>query len=241
MTPVLTETAIRDPGSGTRDPVEPTDTSVNEAKRPDWAGPLLLMVAFAVIHTWPLALAPGTHSRNDNGDAQLNTWILAWIEHTLPRDPMHLFQANIFYPARDVLAFSEPLMVPAILGAPIAWPGGSPVLVYNLMVIAGFALSALATYALALKWTHDRIASVLAGTTFAFNTHTLTRLAHVQALHLYGLPLALLAIDRLLSAPRTRDAFRLAWWMVVMAYTSGYLVIFGTVMVVTAAVVRIRE
>src|SRR6478672_7482553 len=132
MTPVLTETAIRDPGSGTRDPVEPTDTSVNEAKRPDWAGPLLLMVAFAVIHTWPLALAPGTHSRNDNGDAQLNTWILA---------------------------FSEPLMVPAILGAPIAWLGGSPVLVYNLMVIAGFALSALAAYALALKWTHDRIAS----------------------------------------------------------------------------------
>jgi hypothetical protein len=63
----------------------------------------------------------------------------------------------------------------------------------------------------------------------------------VQALHLYGLPLALIAIDRLLSAPRTRDAFRLAGWMVAMAYTSGYLLIFGTVMVVAAALVRIRE
>ncbi len=241
MTPVLTETPIRDPGSGTPDPVERIDTSVKEAKLPDWAGPLLLMVAFAVIHTWPLALAPGTHSRNDNGDAQLNTWILAWIEHTLPRDPMHLFQANIFYPARDVLAFSEPLMVPAILGAPIAWLGGSPVLVYNLMVIAGFALSALAAYALALTWTNDRIAALLAGTTFAFNTHTLTRLAHVQALHLYGLPMALLATDRIIRGGRVRDGAWLAAWMIVLVYTSGYLLVFASIVVAIAMLLRGRE
>ena len=121
---------------------------VKPARLPNWVVPLLLVIALAVIHTWPLALAPGVHSRNDNGDAELNAWILAWVEHTLPRDPMHLFQANIFYPARDVLAFSEPLIVPAILGAPVAWLGGSPVLVYNVMVIGGFAFSALAGYVL---------------------------------------------------------------------------------------------
>ena len=60
------------------------------ARLPNWVVPLLLVIALAVIHTWPLALAPGVHSRNDNGDAELNAWILAWVEHTLPRDPMHL-------------------------------------------------------------------------------------------------------------------------------------------------------
>src|SRR4029078_3324650 len=140
---------------------------VKEAKLGGWAGPLLLILAATGIHTWPLAPAPCTHSRNDNGDAQLNAWILAWVEHTLPRDPMHLFQANIFYPARDVLAFSEPPIVPAILGAPVAWLGGSPVLVYNLMVIAGFAFSALAGYVLLLRWTRDRMASRRPGTTGA--------------------------------------------------------------------------
>ncbi len=208
---------------------------------PDWAGPLLLILAATVIHTWPLALAPGTHSRNDNGDAQLNAWILAWVEHMLPRDPMHLFQANIFYPARDVLAFSEPLIVPAVLGAPFAWLGGSPVLVYNLMVIAGFALSALAAYALMLRWTHDRIAALLAGTTFAFNTHTLTRLAHVQGLHLYGLPMALLATDHIITDGRTRHGLWLAAWMVVLAYTSGYLLVFASIAVAIAMIVRLRE
>ena len=119
--------------------------------RTRWTAPILLCLLFAIVHTWPLALAPGFHSRNDNGDAQLNEWILAWVEHTLPRDPLHLFQANIFYPSNDVLAFSEPLIVPALLGAPVAWLGGSPVLVFNLLVIAGFALTALAGYVLVLR------------------------------------------------------------------------------------------
>src|SRR6185503_16107135 len=209
--------------------------------RARWIVAILLCLAFAIIHTWPLALAPGAYSRNDNGDAQLNEWILAWVEHTLPRDPLHLFQANIFYPARDVLAFSEPLIVPAILGAPVAWLGGSPVLVYNLMVIAGFALSALAAYALMLRWTHDRIAALLAGTTFAFNTHTLTRLAHVQGLHLYGLPMALLATDRIITDGRTRYGLWLAAWMIVLAYTSGYLLVFASIAVAIAMLVRVGE
>jgi len=214
---------------------------VKPARLPNWVVPLLLVIALAVIHTWPLALAPGVHSRNDNGDAELNAWILAWVEHTLPRDPMHLFQANIFYPARDVLAFSEPLIVPAILGAPVAWLGGSPVLVYNVMVIGGFAFSALAGYVLMLRWTRDRMASLLAGTTFAFNTHTLTRLAHVQGLHIYGLPMALLATDRIITEGRARQGIWLAVWMIVLAYTSGYLLVFASIAVAIAMLVRMRE
>ena len=195
----------------------------------------------AVVHTWPLATAPGTWSRNDNGDAQLNEWIMAWVAHQMPRDPAHLFQGNIFYPAKDTLAYSEPLIVPAMLGAPVAWLGGSPVLVFNLMVIAGFALTALAGYALVFAWTGDRAAGLLAGSMFAFNTHTLTRLAHVQGLHIYGLPLALLATDRIITGSSRRAWLWLALWMAVMACTSGYLVVFASFMIAVAIVTRVPE
>jgi hypothetical protein len=205
-----------------------------------WIGAAILCLACAVVHTWPLALAPATYSLNDNGDAQLNEWILGWVEHTLPRDPLHLFQANIFYPAKDSLAFSEPLIVPALLGAPVAWLGGSPVLVFNLMVIAGFALSAFAGYVLIVRWTGDRAAALLAGTTFALNTHTLSRLAHVQAVHIYGLPLALLATDHVITRGRMRDGLWLSVWMTAMAYTSGYLLVFASIMVAIAVLVRVR-
>jgi len=203
-----------------------------------WIQAAVLCLVLAIIHTWPLAAAPATWSRNDNGDTMLNEWTLAWVEHQLPRMPHRLFQANIFFPSRDALAFSEPLIVPAILGAPIAWLGGSPVLVFNLVLIAGFALTALSAYCLVVRWTGDRVAGMLGATIFAFNSHTLTRLPHVQAMHLYGLPLALVATDRLLISARRRDGLWLAVWLAILAYTSGYLVVFGIVMVAVATMAR---
>lgn len=200
-----------------------------------------LCLLLAIVHTWPLATNPATLSRNDNADAQLNAWILAWVAHQLPRAPAHLFDGNIFYPARDSLAFSEPLIVPALMGAPLHWLGASPVLVYNILLILGFALTAWAGYAVAYEWTGDRAAGMLAGAMFAFNTHTLTRLGHIQGIHAWGLPLALLATDRILVHARWRDAVWLAVWMTAMAYTSGYLIVFGAIMVAVIVVTRAAE
>src|SRR5207249_966168 len=163
------------------------------SRRTMFVGAFGLCLLLAAAHTWPLVLHPSRYSRNDNADTELNEWILAWIEHQLPRNPAHLFEANIFYPAHDALAFSEPLIVPAVMGAPLAWIGASPVLVYNVILIVGFALTAFATCLLIEAWTRDLLAGLLAGSMFAFNTHTLTRLAHIQGIHIYGLPLALLA------------------------------------------------
>ena len=209
--------------------------------RHSWVFPLLFAIGLSIVHTWPLATNPAALSSNDNADAQLNEWILAWVAHALPRDPLHLFQANIFYPANDSLAFSEPLIVPALMGAPLAWLGGSPVLVLNLVMIAGLALTAFAAYQVIFTWTGNRLAAALAGATFAFNTHTLTRLAHLQALHIYGLPLALLALDRLVSSARMRDAWLLAAALIMLAYTSGYLLVFGAVMIAVAVLARSSE
>ncbi|HEY2434779.1 MAG TPA: hypothetical protein VGI12_19055 [Vicinamibacterales bacterium] len=191
---------------------------------------LAVCVLLALIHTWPLAMHPGRYSRNDNADTQLNEWILAWVEHELPRAPLHLFEANIFYPAHDALAFSEPLIVPALLGAPIAWSGGSPVLVYNLVLIAGFALTAFATFLLVESWTGSFFAGLLAGSAFAFNTHTLTRLPHIQGIHIYSLPLVLLAADTLLREGSWKAGAALVGGLALAAYTSGYLIVFAAVM-----------
>src|SRR5436190_4070387 len=199
-----------------------------------------LCVVLAVLHTWPLVVHPGRYSLNYNADTQLNEWILAWIAHQLPRAPLHLFEANIFYPAHDALAFSEPLIVPALIGAPLAWAGGSPVLVYNLVLVAGFALTAFATFLLVERWTGSWTAGLLAGSAFAFNTHTLTRLAHIQGIHIYGLPLALLAADRLFRDGSARTAAALVVALVLAAYTSGYLIVFALVMLGIVALFHVR-
>ena len=107
-------------------PEEPRPlTGGRRASRP-WVRHAAVLAFFAVmaaVHTWPLASAPGTLSRHDNGDALLNEWTVAWVQHQLPRDPLHLFDANIFYPERNTLAFSEHLFVQSMLGLPLHWAG----------------------------------------------------------------------------------------------------------------------
>ncbi|MGB2717664.1 MAG: hypothetical protein WBC51_26000 [Vicinamibacterales bacterium] len=209
--------------------------------RAHWWGASLTCLLLAVLHTWPLATAPHRLARHDNADVMLNEWIIAWVQHQLPRDPLRLFEANIFYPAHDTLALSEPLIVPALLGAPVRSLGGSPVLVHNVLVIAGLALTALAAYALIHAWTGDQLASLVGASAFAFNAHLLLRTTHLQALHAYGLPLALLAADRLVISQRARDAGWLAFWLIVLAYTSVYFAIFAIVASVIAILARYRD
>jgi hypothetical protein len=137
-----------------------------------------------VLHTWPLATGPAVLSRHDNADAMLNEWIVAWVAHQAPRAPLRLFDANIFHPEPRALAFSEHMTVQGLMGAPVLWLGGSPLLAYNLLVMAGLALSAWAMWLLLKRWTGSSAAGAVAGSLLAFNAHTLTRLPHLQALHL---------------------------------------------------------
>jgi hypothetical protein len=202
---------------------------------------LAVFVALAMAHTWPLALAPGTLARIDNADTQLNAWILAWVPHQLARDPRHLFDANIFYPEPNTLAFSEHLFVPAMVGAPLTLAGASPLLVHNLVLLAGFALTGWVTCLVLARWTGSWTAGLLAGSVAAFNSFTLTSLPHVQATHAEFLPLALLAFDRLLERPGVRRALALGTWFTLQALCSLYLLVFTTLALVAGALARADE
>ena len=195
-----------------------------------------LFLLLAVVHTWPLA-ADLSQSRVHD-DVWLNAWAVAWIAHQLPRDPLRLFDANIFHPHSGALGYTEPLIVPGVIGAPILWLGGSPLLAHNVLVLLGFTLTALAMYALVKTWTGDHRAGLLAGTLFSFSTVLLTRVAHLQAVHAYWLPLAFLAFHRVMTRRRAMDAVGLGACVVGAALTSGYLVVFVTFALGAAALAR---
>jgi hypothetical protein len=199
---------------------------------------LTLFVLLASVHTWPLATAPGRLSRNDAHDTVHHEWILAWVAHQLPHDPRHLFDANIFYPERDTLAYSDHLIVQAIVAAPLLWSGASPVLAYNLLLVAGLALTGWTTSFVVGQWTGSRLAGILGGSLMAFNAITLTRVPEIQDQHLEFFPLTLWALDRLLAAPRVRHAMQLAGWFVLQALTCGYWLVFTSLALVAAVVVR---
>ncbi len=182
----------------------------------------LLFALLAALHTWPLSSAPAGLSLNYNADAQLNAWILSWVARTVPSDPLNLFNGDIFAPEPATLAYSEPLVVPALIGAPVRWLGGSPVLTFNLVMLAGLTLTALSGWYVTWKWTGLNGAALVAGALLAFNEHLLIRLPHTAASHLWGPPLALYLADRLVERPTRRHAVLLALVVAATAVTSVY-------------------
>ncbi len=211
------------------------------ARRHPMAAVFLLFLAMTVVQTWPLASDPAHLSRNDNADTVLNEWALSWVAHQAVRDPLHLFDANIFYPERYTLAYSESMIVQAAMAAPLLWSGLSPVLVYNLLVIAGFALNGFVMTWVMRRWTGDMPASIAAGILFAFNSNILTRLPHMQALHVEFLPVALLAWDLLLREERVKHALLFGAAVALQSLTSVYLLVFTFSAVSAAVIARASE
>jgi hypothetical protein len=202
---------------------------------------LTLFAALAVAHTWPLARDPARLSRFDNADAALDVWTLSWVARAIVRHPGRLFDAPMFHPERDALAFSEPLLVQGALAAPLVGAGARPLLASNLVLLAGLALSAWTMSLVIARWTGSAWAGLVAGSLFAFNTHLLTRLPHLQAMHVEFLPLAFAALDRLIDRARARDAIALGVSYALQALSSGYLLVMGAVALAAGSLVRPAE
>jgi hypothetical protein len=223
-----------------------TFAGLTAGARPAWqwlrahpaAFALCFFVILTLVETWPLVTDVAHLSRTDNADAVLLDWVLAWFAHQAPRAPLHLFDTNAFYPDRNTLAFSEAMIVQSAMAAPIIWAGGSPVLAFNLVMLAGFALSGWAMYVVIARWTDNQIAGLTAGVIYAFNAHSFTRLPHLQAQHTEFLPLALYALDRVLRVPTVRHALKLGLWFALEALTSIYLLVLTAVALTVAFLVR---
>src|SRR5215467_4142878 len=80
-----------------------------------------LYLAFALVFTYPLIahLDSGILRNLDTEDAFEQTWVVAWVQHVILTHHASLFDAPIYYPARDTLAYQDNLIPIAILTLPL--------------------------------------------------------------------------------------------------------------------------
>ena len=157
--------------------------------------------ALALVLTWPLG-SPGARLVPDTNDAFFNIWRLSWVAHQLVHQPSALFDANIFYPARHTLAYSDAMLLVGLAGAPFLWAGVPPAVVHNGLLIAALVSSAWASAVLARRLTGDRLAAILAGVIVGFAPYRFAHIAHLELQWLVWMPLALLALHTLVERPR---------------------------------------
>ena len=188
----------------------------------------LLFGFLAVFVTWPQArqISRGV---DDFGDPLLNAWTLAWVAHTLPTHPTEIFNANIFFPEKRTLAYSETLVVPALLVAPVLWLGGGPILAHNLLLLAGYMLSGLTMYVLVRSLTAHRGAALVAGVVFALYPYRTEAYAKVQLQLAFWIPAALWSLHRLSAEPHARWGALAGLFAALQVYSCVYYGIFAIV------------
>lgn len=208
----------------------------------------LLFLALTSFLTYP-QVRHLTTGVNDAGDPLLNVWAVAWIAHQLPFSPGHIFDANIFYPERRTLAYSEALLVPGVLSAPIIWLGGGPVLAYNLLFLSGFVFSGVGTFLLVRLLTGRTDAAILSGIFFAFQPYRIDHYPHLQMQMTQFMPLALWALHRAIASGRVRDGVVTGLFVACTALSStyygvffaAYLAVVGIVLLLTVGRERFRR
>jgi hypothetical protein len=140
----------------------------------------------------------------DFGDPIFSAWRIAALTHQLATDPLHLWNGNIFYPAPFTLTFSDSLFLQSILGAPFLLAGADPLVVMNALMVIAFPARGLAYFFVTWRLTADPQAALVAALAAAWSPFHGDHYSQLELQWTAFVPLALLALLRLLATPRWR-------------------------------------
>jgi hypothetical protein len=169
-------------------------------------------------------------------DGPLVIWILSWSAHALRDQPLRLFDANMFYPHDNSLAYTESMAPLAPLWALLHGATGDPVLSLNLFLLLITVLNMCGGYVLARWLTGRTDAGILAAVLFAFNGYASAQRMHLQLQVMFLVPIGFLLLFRWLERRRHRDAILLAITWAALAVTVVYYgVIFSLMVAVVLA------
>ena len=192
--------------------------------RREWQLLLLATLALTLLWTAPwlrvvengLLDARSQGQIQEDSDAQLVIWTLAWQAHAVRTNPASFFDANIFHPSAGTLLGSDLFVSPALLAAPIYWVSNNAILAANLLAIAGYGLCFLLGYLLVRRSQGTPLAATLAGIAIALGPFRVPPSLHALQYSAWLLPLVLLLWAR---AEERANATR--WLLLALGITLG--------------------
>jgi hypothetical protein len=153
-------------------------------------GALLAGLLLALLTTWPLVLHLPSRIAPDLGDPVRTAWQVGWVGHAMLHNPLHIFNANDFYPHPLSLAFSD-----SLLGyGPAGFFGSGTVAAlvrYNLLFLFAWTLCFFGAYLLARELGLRRLGAAAAAGAFAYAPYRVTEAGHLHVISSGGIPLAL--------------------------------------------------
>ncbi len=166
----------------------------------------LTYFALSAFYLRPILRVFGTHIAPDPGDPVFNLVVLKWGMHQIRLGLPDFWDLPFFFPARGATTYSDHLIGPAAFGTLLTSLQPNPLVVYNTLLLASFALSGWTTWYVLRRRGLGMTAAFLGGCMFAFCPIRWDQLSHLQILLMQWIPLTLWSWDRLLERPAWRRA-----------------------------------
>ena len=183
-----------------------------------------LFVALTIWISWPLPRLFGTALAGQDSDVPINLWANWWTGLAMSGQ-VSLWQTSyLFFPVGADLTFHSFSHFNSVL-ALLLQPMLGQIPAYNSIILLNYVLSGIAMYQLARHLTGSRLAALLAGIVFAFNSHNQYQSAHPVLLSIWCLPWATLSFLRINEGKGYRSVLALALMIILTTATSTLLLI----------------
>ena len=188
---------------------------------------------------YPLSASPGSTVVWDAPDTHVYLWTLAWDAYAFLHQPLRIFDANIYYPFTNTLAFSENLIGSAFFAAPIIWLTGNLVLGMNLTALITCVLCGVGGYLLARRWHLSPPAAFLCGLVFEFAPPRFIKLGQLHLTAIQWIPFTLAFLHSYLEHGKRRDLLLALACFTLQVLSSGHGALFLVLAIGVMLVLRI--
>jgi hypothetical protein len=163
------------------------------------------------------------------GDGRLNVWTIAWVSHAIVNG-LTLFDANMYFPTPDALAYTEHMSTLGLLAVPVQAFTDNPVLIFAVLWLASFWTNAMAAHILALRLTGRHDAALIAGLIFGWSYFRILHLAHLQLQWTAWMPLGLVLLERWYRSPSAMNLLQATVVSLAQILTSWYLAVISVLL-----------
>lgn len=167
-------------------------------------GAALFFVVLTLALSYPFSTHLTTHVLSHGTDMDLAVWTIGWDVHSLTHQPWKIFDANIFFPFHNTLAYSENLIGVSFIAAPVIWLTGNVILGMNIAALLSVAIGAFGAFLLARKLGLSTAAALIAGVIFGFAPPRFLRMDQLPISSVQWIPFALLALHTYFDTKRAR-------------------------------------
>lgn len=199
----------------------------------------LLFSALTFVMAYPFSASPGSLVLADAPDTHLYLWTLAWDAYAFLHQPILIFDANIYYPYPNTLAYSENLIGSALFAAPLIWLTGDPVLAMNLVALLTCVLCGTGAYFLARRWGLPPQAALISGVVFAFAPPRFFRMGQLHMTAVQWIPFTLAFLHSYFQRGRRSDLLLALACFSLQALSSGHGAAFLALSIVVMLLWRI--